>query len=68
MIDLNSVIGLEEKVAKKFLEKNGYNNIQSINNSKHVEGCDDLIVCGVRKNEESITLICGEFQLKLKEQ
>lgn len=68
MFEISSVIGLEEKKAKKVLKENGYNNIHSIISSKHNSKCDSLLVCAVRLNAEFVTLICGEFYLGLKEQ
>lgn len=67
-MDFNSLIGLDEKTARQFLEKNGYNNIETIINSKSNELCDTLVVCAVRSCESKITLVCGEFYLNMKEQ
>ncbi len=62
----NSLIGLEESKARQFLLKNGYNNIETIINSKNNEKCDTLVVCAVRESESKITLVCGEFCLNIK--
>lgn len=67
-MDFNSLIGLEEKNARQFLIENGYNNIETIINSKNNEKCDTLVVCAVRESELKITLVCGEFYLNMKEQ
>lgn len=63
---LNSLIGLKEEDARQFLLKNGYNNIETIKNSKNNDKCDTFIVCAVRKNGDKITLVCGEFCLNIK--
>lgn len=65
-MDFNNLIGLEEKIARQFLEKNGYNNIETIINSKHNDLCDKVMVCAVRFDGAKVTLICGEFHLNLK--
>lgn len=65
-MDFKSLIGLDEKKARQFLEKNGYNNIETIINSKHNDLCDTLVVCAVRFDGTKVTLVCGEFCLKLK--
>ena len=44
-----NLIGLEEKKARQFLEKNGYNNIETVINSKHNDLCDTLVVCAIRE-------------------
>lgn len=67
-MDFNSLIGLSEQKAKQFLLQNGYNNIETIINSKNNEKCDTLVVCAVRETEKKITLVCGEFYLNMKEQ
>ena len=59
----DSLIGLEESVARKILLENGYNNIATILNSKKDEKCNTTLVCAVKCADESITLICGEFYL-----
>ena len=60
-----NLIGLKEKKARQFLEKNGYNNIETIINSKHNDLCDTLVVCAIREKNAKITLICGEFYLNI---
>lgn len=67
-MDFNSLIGLSEQKAKQFLLQNGYNNIETIINSKNNEKCDTLVVCAVREADKKITLVCGEFYLNMKEQ
>lgn len=65
-MDFKDLIGLDEKIARQFLEKNGYNNIETIINSKHNDLCDTLVVCAVRNNGTKVTLVCGEFYMDLK--
>ena len=65
-MDFSSLIGLEESVAKKILNENGYNNIEVKINAKHDERCDSLLVCSAKEENEKVTLICGEFYLKIK--
>lgn len=65
-MNFNTLIGLEEKNARQFLEKNGYNNIETIINSKHNDLCDSVMVCAVRFDGTKVTLVCGEFYLNLK--
>ena len=60
-----NLIGLKEKKARQFLKKNGYNNIETIINSKHNDLCDTVVVCAVREENAKITLICGEFYLNI---
>ena len=66
-MDFNNLIGLEEQKARQFLIENGYNNIETIINSKDNNLCDTKVVCAVRNNGERITLICGEFYLNIEE-
>ena len=66
-MDLNSLIGLEEAEARQFLKKNGYNNIETIINSKHNELVDTRVVCAVKQMGTTVTLICGEFYLNIGE-
>lgn len=66
-MDFKSLIGLEEEKARQFLIENGYNNIETIINSKNNELCDTLVVCSVRYSASMVTLICGEFYLNVKE-
>ncbi len=66
-MDFNSLIGLEEFEAKQILSENGYNDIKTINNSRHDELCDSLLVCGVKENGNQVILVCGEFYLNIKE-
>ena len=66
-MDLNDLIGLEEQTARQFLIKNGYNNIETVINSKDKNLCDTRVVCAVRKTDEKITLVCGEFYLNIEE-
>lgn len=63
---LNSLIGLKEEDARQFLLKNGYNNIETIKNSKNNDKCDTLVVCKVKIVGDKVTLICGEFCLNIK--
>lgn len=67
-MEFNSLIGLKEQDARQFLLNNGYNNIETIINSKNSNKCDTLVVCAVRESEAKITLVCGEFYLNIKEQ
>ena len=41
-MDFSSLIGLEESVAKKILNENGYNNIEVKINAKHLENFKDV--------------------------
>ena len=66
-MDFNGLIGLEEEKARQFLIKNGYNNIETVINSKDNNLCDTKVVCAVRNSGEKITLILGEFFLNIKE-
>ena len=65
-MELNSLIGLEETKARQVLAENGYDDIETIINSKHNENCDTLIVCAVKENDGKVILICGEFYLEIK--
>jgi hypothetical protein len=67
MFDLNSVIGLEAKDAENVLLENGYKNIIIVLNSKHNDKCDTKIVCSVRRENDEVTLVCGEFYVDIKE-
>ena len=66
-MDFNSLIGLDEQIARQILIKNDYNNIETILNSKDNNLCDTRVVCAVRKTNEKITLVCGEFYLNIEE-
>ena len=66
-MDFNGLIGLDEEKARQFLIKNGYNNIETVINSKDNNLCDTKVVCAVKKADEKITLICGEFYLNIEE-
>ena len=66
-MDLNSLIGLQEAEARQFLKKNGYNNIETMINSKHNELVDTRVVCAVKQSGEKIILVCGEFCLNIGE-
>ena len=66
-MDLKDLIGLEEKKARKVLIDFGYNDIETIINSKENELNDTLVVCAVRQNKSKVTLICGEFYFDIKE-
>ena len=68
MFDILSVIGLEESKAISVLKQNGFENIKVTINSKHNDLCDTKLVCGVRQNEDCVTLICGEFFLAIKKE
>lgn len=65
-MDFNSLIGLEEKEARQVLAQNGYNNIETIINAKHVELCDSLLVCLAKEENGKVHLVCGEFNLDIK--
>ena len=65
-MDFNSLIGLDEEKARQFLLENGYNNIETIVNSKDNNLCDTKVVCAVRKFDKKITLVCGEFYLNIE--
>ena len=67
MFDINSIIGLEVSVAINKLNDYGIKNIKVIDNFKHNELCDTKLVCAAKNVNDSITLICGEFYLDLKE-
>ena len=66
-MDFNNLIGLEEEKARQFLIENGYNNIETIINSKDNNLCDTKVVCAVQHMNEKITLVCGEFYLNIEE-
>ena len=66
-MDFDSLIGLDEKQARQFLKKNGYNNIETIVNSKHNELVDTMVVCAIKQDGEKIVLVCGEFYLNIGE-
>ena len=66
-MDFKNLIGLEEQKARQVLLENGYNNIETKVNSKDNDLCDTKVVCAVRENEHTITLICGEFYLNIEE-
>lgn len=61
MPEFDELIGTDCDSASKYLGQNGYNNIKIVLNSKHIEGCDTKLVCAVRVEGNSVTLICGEF-------
>lgn len=65
-MDFSSLIGLDEKKAREILAKNGYNNIETIINSKHNELCDSLLVCSANEENGKVSLVCGEFYLNIK--
>ena len=62
------LIGLEITKAKEILSLKGYNNIEVILNSEHNDKCDTVLVCAVKKDNNSVKLICGEFFLGLKKE
>ena len=66
-MDFNNLIGLSEQDARQFLLKNGYNNIETIINSKDNKLCDTKVVCAVFEKINKIILVCGEFYLNVKE-
>lgn len=66
-MDLKNLIGLEESKARQVLLELGYNNIETILNSRKDGLSDSLVVCAVREDNSKITLICGEFYLNIKE-
>ena len=66
-MDFSSLIGLEEQEAKQILIDNGQKNIKTIYNSQHDELCDSSRVCAVKKNDDEVILVCGEFYLNIKE-
>ena len=66
MFDISSVVGLEETKAVSVLKQNGFDKINTIVNSKQNDLCDTKLVCGVRQNEDGVTLVCGEFYLNIK--
>ena len=61
MQNLDNLIGLPVEEAQLLLNKNGYKNINIINNYKHNDKCDTLLVCAVRQGEDDVTLILGKF-------
>ena len=65
-MDFNSLIGLDEEKARQFLMENGYNNIETIVNSKDNKLCDTKVVCAVIMFDDKITLVCGEFYLNIE--
>jgi hypothetical protein len=65
-MDFSSLIGLETEKAKEILVKNGYNNIEIIQNAEHNELCDSVLVCSAKESNGKVTLICGEFYLNIK--
>ena len=66
-MDFKDLIGLDVIDAKKVLNNFGYNDIEEVINSKTNELCDSIVVCAVRESNKKITLVCGEFFLKIKE-
>ena len=66
MFDFEKLIGLEKEKAEDILHELGYKDIEIVINSKRNELCDSLLVCKADENEGKVTLICGEFYLKLK--
>ena len=65
-MDFNSLIGLEESEARRVLVENGFDDIETIINSKHNDSTDTLIVCAAKENDGKVILICGEFYLEIK--
>ena len=66
-MDFKNLIGLEESRARQVLSDFGYNNIDTIINSRKDGLSDSLVVCAIREEDSNITLICGEFYLNIKE-
>ncbi len=67
MLDLKLLIGKDIESAKIILNENNENNIEVIENSKHNEKCDTLLVCKAEKVGEKVRLVCGEFCVNVKE-
>lgn len=65
MVNFDNLIGLKLDEAMDILNQNGYKNINIINNYKHNDKCDSLLVCAVRECENEITLVCGEFYVAI---
>ena len=67
MFDVLNVVGLEKDKAVDVLNKSGVKKVNVIINSKYNELCDSQIVCSAKEQSDgSVTLVCGEFYLKLK--
>ncbi len=66
MFDFDSLIGQEEKTAREILQKNGYNDVETIINSKKDAKTDTLIVVKAENLGSKVRLICGEFYLNIK--
>jgi hypothetical protein len=67
MFDVSSLIGYNLQEAVDILKENGLTKINIIENIKHHELCDNVLVCGVKQAGNEVTLICGEFYLDIKE-
>ncbi len=67
MFDFNSLIGLELEKAKEKLNQAGFSKIEVVCNFEHNEKCDSILVCAARLgDDETVTLVCGEFLINLK--
>lgn len=61
MLDINSLIGKNVKVACKILQENGYKEIEIKENFTPDERCNERLVCAAKLEGRKVLLIIGEF-------
>lgn len=67
MFDVSNLIGCNLQEAISTLNENGITNIKVVENLKHNDLCDSILVCSTKQTGDEVTLICGEFYLDIKE-
>ena len=67
MFEFDDFIGKDVESATEILKQNGENKIKVIENSKHNEKCDTLLVCKAEKVGEVVMLVCGEFCVNMED-
>jgi hypothetical protein len=60
-MNFDELIGMQVCRAKDILVKNGYTNINIVNNYKSDEKCNELLVCLAKQTNDLVTLVCGNF-------
>lgn len=62
-MNFDELIGLKSEDAIELLQKNGYNNIEIVENFKNDDGCNQTLVCFAKEDGGAVKLVCGKFKI-----
>ena len=60
---MENLIGIEPEKAIEILKESGYKKINTIINAKDNEKCNKILVCSVKYDSDTATIICGKFYI-----